>query len=167
MTRPSKGPKNGVAGLLLVAALLAFAVFQVAPITYWLEGDSPAELKWRAFRGFEIWASLGEMYRYSGRPSAVDATIGVGFCMLAIQACAGPFMVGWLSRSRLLWGLMVVAAAMTLVSVVGILGLEVLREPADERSRLGAGIIALFAAPFLHLTGLLLVRKQPADLPGG
>lgn len=151
-----------LAGALLIAAAVLFLLFQALPISSRKVSDN----HWLAEHGYVVWSEMGEMLSRPGRLDMESGLITAGILMGTALAMASPFLIGILSRSRLLWWVAVLASALVFCGVTGVVGwnlMDSFHDPTVFRWKSGMACLVLW--PLLHFVGVLCIRKREPEQP--
>ncbi|WP_353415565.1 hypothetical protein [Haloferula helveola] len=79
----------------------------------------------------------------------------------AAVVLGSPFLVRQLSVSRVLWWSLLVASALVILGLTGVLGWMFVVDPSyGEFFRFRIGIVFVLTYPLVHFAGVLCVRKR-------
>lgn len=120
---------------------------------------STSDVEVHAFKGYEIWQAMFERFS-KPRPIPLGESV-VASCLATstLLVIAGPFLLGSLARSRLLWRLVF---AISVLVAVGVTGLVIWCRLIDEACPIPwnnpTALTPLLLFPLLHLCGMILIR---------
>ena len=149
----------------LIAAVVAFVLYQVLVEYRFAYSVNEPGLIWEEVRGFEVWMMVYEAQIAGYLDHFFRFMIG-GLVIGVVVTLVSPFLVGVLVRSRPLWWLVVSCSGLAVVGMVGGSAWQWISDwgVSNDELEYAFGFYCSLAFPILNFIGLLFVRRRVATL---